>query len=488
MGRTRPKGERDPGWVRISWDEAMALVASRLLDIKAQYGPEAVVFGCATPAGTAAADFCAWVQRLANAFGSPNVLSANHICDWHSGGSAQYTYGVSMPQPDYDQARCILLWGYNPQASQPADAMRISRAKARGAKLIVIDPRKASMVDKADLWLRVRPGSDGALALAMIHVLLEEALYDAPFVRDVDERRPSWSGRTPSSCSRSRTSPRRGTRRPSSPGTAEAAAPWPIAPTAGMRRTAWSPRSRARIPSPSPMGQRCTCRPALALLKELAAQYAPERSEAITWVPAADVRRAVRLFATEQPVMLLHLGRARRAHQCHADQPGCVPLLRPHRPVRSARQQRALRQHPHQSHRGARAAAQGAGSPHASAMPSAPWGRQAPAGHVTAYDMYRAILTGQPYPVKALVTFGTDPLMGNGDPLQGKAALEALDFYVHVDLVRQSQRLPGRPAPARLHLLGARGPQALLGRRGGASATWAQFREPVVQPLHESAV
>ena len=55
-----------------------------------------------------------------------------------------------MPQPDYDQARCMLLWGYNPQASQPADAMRISRAKARGAKLIVIDPRKASVVDKAD--------------------------------------------------------------------------------------------------------------------------------------------------------------------------------------------------------------------------------------------------------------------------------------------------------------------------------------------------
>src|SRR5206468_5842245 len=99
-------------------------------------------------------------------------------------GASQYTYGVSTPRPDYNHARCILLWGCNPQASLPADAMRISRAKARGAKLIVIDPRKAGMVDKADLWLRVRPGSDGALALAMIHVLLEEGLYDAAFVRD----------------------------------------------------------------------------------------------------------------------------------------------------------------------------------------------------------------------------------------------------------------------------------------------------------------
>ena len=77
MKRTRPKGDPAPGWTRISWDEAIALTASRLADIKARYGPEAVVFGCATAAGTAAADFFPWVQRLANAFGSPNLLFAN---------------------------------------------------------------------------------------------------------------------------------------------------------------------------------------------------------------------------------------------------------------------------------------------------------------------------------------------------------------------------------------------------------------------------
>jgi anaerobic selenocysteine-containing dehydrogenase len=184
MVRTRPKGERGPGWQRLSWDEALALTASRLGAIKARYGSEAVIFGCASAAGTSAADFFPWVQRLANAFGSPNVLYANHLCGWHKGGSAQYTYGTGTPQPDYEQTRCILLWGYNPQASQPPDAKRISRAKAQGAPLIVIDPHKAGVVDKADCWLRVRPGSDGALALAMIHVLLEEALYDAAFVRD----------------------------------------------------------------------------------------------------------------------------------------------------------------------------------------------------------------------------------------------------------------------------------------------------------------
>ncbi len=136
MIRTHPKGERDPGWARISWNEAMALTASRLGEIKVRYGPEAVVFGCATTAGTSAMDFFPWVHRLANAFGSPNFLVANHLCAWHRSGSVQYTYGVSMPQPDYEHTRCLLLWGYNPQASQPADAMRVSRAKANGATLI----------------------------------------------------------------------------------------------------------------------------------------------------------------------------------------------------------------------------------------------------------------------------------------------------------------------------------------------------------------
>jgi len=186
MRRTRPKGEADPGWVRISWEEALGQTARRLLDIKARYGPEAVVFSRATPTGSASHDFMDWLERLANAFGSPNVLTTTHICIWNRIWGAKYTYGVPTPaglspSPDEEQTRCMLLWGVNPQATAPSTALRISRARARGAKLIVIDPRQHSLAAKADCWLRVRPGSDGALA--MIHVLLEEELYDAPFVR-----------------------------------------------------------------------------------------------------------------------------------------------------------------------------------------------------------------------------------------------------------------------------------------------------------------
>ena len=169
--------------MRITWDQALNLIALRLTDIKDNYGPEAVVFSRATTAGSAAIDFDGWLQRLANAFGSPNLLTSNHICTWNRRVGSKYTYGTGMPLPDFDNTQCMLLWGINPTATSPAQAVRINRARNRGAKLIVIDPRKTTLAAKADCWLRVKPGTDGELAMAMIHVLLEESLFDAEFAR-----------------------------------------------------------------------------------------------------------------------------------------------------------------------------------------------------------------------------------------------------------------------------------------------------------------
>src|SRR5438093_12003144 len=184
MKRTRPKGDPDPGWTPVSWQEALSFTASRFSEIKAKHGAEAVVFAFGTPSGGRSSDGARWLEPLANAFGSPNLLASLHICNWNREWGAQYTYGVATPPPDYDNAQCILLWGFNPYATWPAAAARINQAKARGAKIIVVDPRKSGAAEKADLWLRVRPGGDGALALSMIHVLLEENLYDESFVRD----------------------------------------------------------------------------------------------------------------------------------------------------------------------------------------------------------------------------------------------------------------------------------------------------------------
>src|SRR5262249_34482195 len=117
------------GWIRISWEEAMALAASRLLDIKARYGAKAVVFDRGTTAGSATIDCSEWRQRLTSAFGSPNATSPMYICAWNWLFGSHYTYGVTRPSPDYDHAHCILLWGTNPQVSWPAAAVRISQAK-----------------------------------------------------------------------------------------------------------------------------------------------------------------------------------------------------------------------------------------------------------------------------------------------------------------------------------------------------------------------
>ena len=483
MLRTRPKGERDPGWVRISWEEALALTASRLVDIKARYGPEAVVFGCATIAGTAAADFFPWVQRLANAFGSPNCLYANHICAWHRGGSAQYTYGVSMPQPDYDQARCILLWGHNPQASQPADALRISRAKAQGARIIVIDPRKASIVDKADIRLQVRPGSDGALALAMIHVLLEEALYNAAFVRDWtngpflirEDTQQLLTGRDLAPAGQSETYFAWDSR---------SGAPVAYRPDRGYAQDGADLALSGTYACTLADGTTVQCQPALALLEELAAQYAPERSEAITWVPAAEVHRAVRLFATEQPsCYYTWVGLEEHTNATQTNR--AVSLFYALTGQFDQRGSNVLFTSTSTNPITGRNLLPRSQACRTLGYAERPLGPPGTAGHVAAHDMYRAILTAQPYPVKGLITFGTDVLMGNGDPLRGKAALEALDFYVHVDLFANPSAsladllLPAATCWERAALRPSLG-------AGAALATWAQFREPVVQPLHES--
>jgi anaerobic selenocysteine-containing dehydrogenase len=486
MRRTRPKGDPDPGWARLSWDEALDLTASRLLAIKDHYGPEAVVFPVATPASTAANDFYTWVWRLAHAFGSPNVVGNTHICQWHRDTGATYTYGVGTPPPDYEHARCMLLWGFNPQATWPAMAMRINRARAHGAKLIVIDPRNTGLAEKADCWLRVRPGADGALALSMMHVLLEERLYDEPFVR-------TWTN-GPFLVRED---------------TAQMLTGQALAPTGDPQSfLAWDSRSGSLVayhvaggygqdgivPALSgtytvtlARGKPVTCRPALALLRELAARYTPERSEALTWVPAGEVRRAARLFATarpscyytwvglEQGVDAMQTNRAVSLFYAltgQFDQRGSNVLFAS-TPVNPILGRELLPRE--QASRRLGAAERPLGPP------GAP-------GVVRVHDVYRAILTGRPYPVKALVAFGTDPLIAHADPLAGKRAMEALEFSVHVDLFANPTAaladllLPAASCWECEAVMPSPPPYALAEQ----TATWAQVRQAVVRPVHEA--
>jgi anaerobic selenocysteine-containing dehydrogenase len=187
LRRTRPKDGGDPGWERVSWDEALDTVAERLRAAAATDGPESVGFSSSSPSTSAISDAVDWIQRLIRAYGSPNYCNYMELCGWGRYLAPLYTFGVSVPGiylPDLEHAGCILFWGYNPSVARLAHATATVAAVGRGAKLIVVDPRKAGLAARADHWLRVRPGTDAALALSLTHVMIENGWYDADFVRD----------------------------------------------------------------------------------------------------------------------------------------------------------------------------------------------------------------------------------------------------------------------------------------------------------------
>ena len=177
-------GERGEGkWERISWDEALDTIAEKLIECKEQYGPESVAWGLGEPKGL---EF-AFAQRFATAFGTPNVITPGWCCGIPSGMASALTYGWNCV-PDEEQpekTRMVVLWAIN--NNHTSGGMRretFEKALDAGAKLIVVDPRKTDVASIAHLWVRPRPSSDGALAMGLLKVIVEEGLYDKEFVRD----------------------------------------------------------------------------------------------------------------------------------------------------------------------------------------------------------------------------------------------------------------------------------------------------------------
>ena len=191
LRRTRPKGDPDPGWEEISWEAALDLTAAAMWRIAEQHGPEAVAFSQSSPSTTAIADSAAFVVRLMNAFGTPNMVSALDLCGWGRGFATRYVFGVGSvatgsaggAMADIAETGCLILWGYNPSFSRITHATATVAGLKRGMKLIVIDPRHVGLANKADVWLRVRPGTDGALALGLANIMIERGWYDQEFVR-----------------------------------------------------------------------------------------------------------------------------------------------------------------------------------------------------------------------------------------------------------------------------------------------------------------
>ena len=431
MRRTRPKGDPDAGWVRIGWDEALDWTAARMRETAERHGPEAVAFAVTTPSGTAVSDCFHWIHRLVRAFGSPNMVWAEEVCAWHRDFVTAYTFGTDIGTPDFERTGCLLLWGHNPANTYLAQATAVAETRARGAALVVVDPRHAGAANRADQWLRVRPGTDGALALGLAGVMLAEGRFDADFIRD-------WSNGV--------LLVRDDTGRFLTAADLDAGSP-------AAHHVAWdSARGRAVAYDPAAGrvaervqdalilgGVRCAtrsgpvdCRPAFERYAALCRKYPPARVAAITGVPAEQIVATARLLWERRPVAYFHwtgLEQHTNASQTVRaisllyaltgswDAPG--GNVRPTRPAVNDLAPLSLLPE-----------AQRAKALGLAERPLGP----ARLGWATGADAYRAILHGTPYRVRGMVGFGPNLLLSQPGGSIAREALSRLDFLVFADL------------------------------------------------------
>ena len=344
-----------------------------------------------------------------------------------------HTFGVEIARPMWRipmlfcsgdtiraRPRCIL-------------AHDIVAARKRGMKIVAVDPRRVGIAAQADLLLQVRPGTDGALALALIDVVIRQKLYDDAFVRQWTNaalllRNDTGAALTEADIA-AHGSPERFVvwdERSNKPaiydpasGTFESDDARPA--LAGDREIAGSD------------GDKLFCRPAFAALAELAARYRADASAAITSVPAEKVNAAAHLLAANRPLsMFMHNGVGQHTNATQTsraiatlyaligdiDRQGGNVVF-PKAPVAAVNGKDLLPKE---------MAAQRIG------RERKPLGPPAKPGNCAAYDIFTAILEDRPYPVKALLNFGSNTVMSTGDSERAREAFRAVDFAVAAEL------------------------------------------------------
>ncbi|MCF6245899.1 MAG: molybdopterin-dependent oxidoreductase [Desulfobacula sp.] len=223
-------------WKRISWQEAIGEIADKLKTIKKEDGAHATIIHMGQEG--VIQDIEPLIQRFCNVYGTPNFSSASSQCYWAKEIGNVLTCG-SFPEPDLENANCIMVWGSNPGSSNPLRARSILKKQNHGTGLVVIDPAATAIAKKADIHLQIRPGTDGALALGMLNIILSKNLYDREFVE-------KW--------------------------------------TIGFDE-----------------------------IKALCAEFPPEKAQEITWIPAALIEQAAMLYAKTKPGCIIQ-GNALELH------------------------------------------------------------------------------------------------------------------------------------------------------------------------------
>lgn len=434
LKRTRPKGDTNPGWQRISWDEALATTASRLLEISRNHGAESVAFTCASPSTSAMSDSIDWVQRLRRALGSPNLFVSMELCGWGRYLASVYTYGAAVPGtylPDLEHAGCILYWGYNPAVARLVHATSTVAALKRGARLIVVDPRRAGLAGRADHWLRVRPGTDSALALAIANVMIERGWFDQDFVRDWTNG-PLLVRADNGRFLRERDLTPLGDANTYVGWDDVRATPVVYDPKRGSYESPGAHLALFGQMEVTTAGGAIACRPAFQLAADVCRRHDPRTAARITGVRAEDIERTARTLWECRPVAYYAWSGVeqhsdatqivRAIGQLYAltgsfDAPGGNVLF-PSVPVNAIGGEELL------------PAVQRAKALGLSQRPLGPsrW------EFVTSDELYTAALESRPYAVRGLVGFGANILIASADGKRGREALASLDFYVHADL------------------------------------------------------
>lgn len=429
LKRVSPKGAATPSWQEISWSEAMSEIASRLDGIRQSHGAEAVAFAVTTPSGTPMVDSFEWVERFVRCFGSPNLIYAVEVCGWHKDHAHKLTFGQGIGFADYEHADVIVLWGHNPARTWLAQASRIAAARSRGAKVVVIDPKPDGSGQQSDLWLRVKPGTDSAIAMGAIRHLITTKTYDDRFVR-------RWTN----ACTLVNQATGHLVRAQSlwrqSPPDALV-----VADSAGVLRP-FDPRDPETSAGDLSLDYQATlsdqdgnefqATTAFSLLKASSESFTPAHVAKICWVDPSKLKQLYALLE-DNPRLAYHswtgVGQHTNATAIEraiaslyaltgaCDTAGGNIWPTPP-PTRSVNDYSLLA--PPQQHK-------------ALGLEELPLGPPAN-GWITARDFRRAVLEDRPYPVRALMSFGTNFVVSQADAASNLRALKALEFHVHADI------------------------------------------------------
>ena len=295
-------GERGAGkWERITWDEAFDTIASKLMEVKEKYGPESVKvsFGGSSSEGIL---LSGWLlgPRFANAWGTGGYMEGlGWIDDGSTAAASLLTLGISEQDhtaQDYIHSKMVILWGFNPAVTSYREMKFILDARDKGAKIVVIGPVFNATAAKADWWIPIRSGTDAALALAMMNVIINEGRYDKDYITKHTDG-PFLVRESDKTFLRD-----------------------------NNKYLVWDEKTSSAKPydsvaSPALLGNFTVngvrCKPVFQLLAESASQYPLEKATEITGVPAETIKKLTLEYATSKPAAIrVAFGMSRTYHGC----------------------------------------------------------------------------------------------------------------------------------------------------------------------------